>query len=163
MEDKMKVSTRGRYATCALICLAEEYGKGPISLKRISQDQAISMKYLENIMRLFISAGIVMSVKGKAGGFILAKDPKDIKMGDVVNVAEGVVMPIHCIADSSKCPRVVTCPAKYMWKDLQEGIFSHLNSRTLYDLVNQKKQLAAEKGIKNPGISPVKSRKKAVK
>jgi Rrf2 family transcriptional regulator, cysteine metabolism repressor len=159
----MKVSTRGRYATCALICLAEEYGKGPISLKRISQDQKISMKYLENIMRLFINAGIVMSVKGKAGGFILAREPEKIKMGDVVNVAEGVVMPIHCITDSSKCPRVATCPAKYMWKDLQEGIFSHLNTRTLSDLVSQKKQLAAEKGIKNPGVAPVKARKKPEK
>ena len=159
----MKVSTRGRYATCALICLAEEYGKGPVSLKRISQDQLISMKYLENIMRLFINAGIVMSVKGKSGGFILAKDPKDIKMGDVVNVAEGVVMPVHCIADSSKCPRVLTCPAKFMWKDLQDGIFAHLNSRTLNDLVNMKKQLAAEKGIKNPGVPPLKGKKKAGK
>lgn len=146
----MKVSTRGRYATCALITLAEEYGRGPISLKRISQEQVISMKYLENIMRLFISAGIVMSVKGKSGGFILAKEPKQIKMGDVVNVAEGVVMPVHCIADSSKCPRVTTCPAKYMWKDLQEGIFSNLNKQSLFDLMAHKKQLAVDNGVKPP-------------
>jgi Rrf2 family cysteine metabolism transcriptional repressor len=144
----MKVSTRGRYATCALISLAEGYGSGPISLKKISMDQKISMKYLENIMRLFIGAGIVTSVKGKSGGFILAKDPKKIKMGDVVTVAEGIVMPVHCIADSSKCPRVDTCPAKYMWKDLQDGIIDKLNSKTLYDLMEQKKQLAKEKAKK---------------
>lgn len=146
----MKVSTRGRYATCALICLAEEYGKGPVSLKTISQEQAISMKYLENIMRLFINSGMVMSVKGKMGGFLLAKKPEEISMGDVVNIAEGVVMPIHCIADSSKCPRVLTCPAKYMWKGLQEGIFGNLNSRTLRDLVEHKKKLAVENSIKPP-------------
>jgi Rrf2 family cysteine metabolism transcriptional repressor len=157
----MKVSTRGRYATCALITLAEQYGKGPVSLKRISQEQVISMKYLENIMRLFISAGIVNSVKGKAGGFMLAKEPKEIKMGDVVNVAEGVVMPIHCISDSSKCPRVSTCPAKYMWKDLQEGIFSKLNSQSLYDLMMHKKQLASEIGVKGPVKSAEKKVKKA--
>ena len=157
----MKVSTRGRYATCALISLAEEYGKGPLSLKRISQEQVISMKYLENIMRLFISAGIVMSVKGKAGGFLLAKDPKTIKMGDVVQVAEGIVMPVHCIDDSSKCPRVLTCPAKFMWKDLQEGIFSKLNSQTLYDLMAHKKQLASELGVKTPAKSAEKKGKKA--
>jgi Rrf2 family transcriptional regulator, cysteine metabolism repressor len=139
----MKVSTRGRYATCALICLAEEYGRGPISLKRISQEQSISVKYLENIMRLFISSGMIMSSKGKAGGFVLTKDPKQIKMGDVVAIAEGVIVPVHCIADSSKCPRVNTCPAKFMWKDLQEGIFKSLNSTTLNDLVKKKKELAA--------------------
>jgi Rrf2 family transcriptional regulator, cysteine metabolism repressor len=157
----MKVSTRGRYATCALITLAEEYGKGPISLKRISEEQVISMKYLENIMRLFINAGIVMSVKGKAGGFILAKEPKAIKMGDVVQVAEGIVMPIHCIADSSKCPRVLTCPAKYMLKDLQEGIFSNLNNKTLHDLVETKAKLAQEQGIKTPVKTAVKKGKKS--
>jgi Rrf2 family protein len=157
----MKVSTRGRYATCALITLAEEYGKGPISLKRISEEQVISMKYLENIMRLFISAGIVMSVKGKSGGFILAKEPKAIKMGDVVQVAEGIVMPIHCIADSSKCPRQLTCPAKYMWKDLQDGIFSSLNLKTLQDLVDTKAKLAQELGIKPAVKTAVKKAKKA--
>ena len=156
----MKVSTRGRYATCALITLAEEYGKGPISLKRISQEQVISMKYLENIMRLFINAGMVMSVKGKSGGFILAKAPNVIKMGDVVQVAEGVVMPVHCIADSSKCPRVLTCPAKYMWKDLQEGIFSNLNTKTLQDLVETKNRLAQEQGIKTPEKTAAKKVKK---
>jgi Rrf2 family protein len=140
----MKVSTRGRYATCALITLAENYGSGPISLKRISQEQKISMKYLENIMRLFISSGVVMSVKGKAGGFMLVKEPKAIKMGDIVATAEGIVMPIHCVADSSKCPRVLTCPAKYMWKGLQESIFNELNSQTLADLVKKKKSLADE-------------------
>jgi Rrf2 family protein len=140
----MKVSTRGRYATCALISLAEGYGSGPISLKKISTEQKISMKYLENIMRLFISAGIVMSVKGKSGGFILAKEPKAIRMGDVVSVAEGVVMPVHCVPDAMKCPRVNTCPAKYMWKSLQEGIFDNLNSQTLADLLKKKRSLAED-------------------
>jgi Rrf2 family protein len=140
----MKVSTRGRYATCALITLAEGYGGGPISLKKISTEQKISMKYLENIMRLFITSGIVMSVKGKSGGFMLAKDPKAIKMGDIVATAEGIVMPIHCIADSSKCPRVATCPAKYIWKGLQEDIFNNLNKSTLADLVKKKKSLVEE-------------------
>jgi Rrf2 family protein len=156
----MKVSTRGRYATCALICLAEEYGKGPISLKRISQEQVISMKYLENIMRLFINAGIVMSVKGKSGGFILAKEPKAIRMGDVVQVAEGIVMPVHCIADSAKCPRQLTCPAKYMWKDLQEGIFLNLNNKSLQDLVDTKARLSLELGVKTPVKTAVKKAKK---
>lgn len=146
----MKISTRGRYATCALITLAEQYGEGPVSLKKISTEQKISMKYLENIMRLLIKTGIVETVKGKSGGFMLAKHPSGIKMGEVVAAAEGVVIPIHCIEDSSKCPRVVTCPAKYMWKEMQDGVFSTLNSKTLEDLVRHKKQL----GGKAAGVKP---------
>jgi len=140
----MKVSTRGRYATCALICMAEEYGKGPVTLGKISQEQSISVKYLENIMNLLIKPGIVKSSKGKGGGFVLAKDPEHIMMGDVVAATEGVVMPVHCIEDSSKCPRYRTCPAKYMWKGLQESMFEELNSTTLLSLVKKKKELALE-------------------
>ena len=141
----MKISTRGRYATCALITLAEQYGEGqPVSLKKISTEQKISMKYLENIMRLLIKTGIVTTLKGKTGGFMLAMHPDRIIMGDVVSAAEGVVIPVHCVEDSSKCPRVMTCPAKYMWREMQESVFSKLNSKTLGDLVRHKKQLAEE-------------------
>lgn len=137
----MKVSTRGRYAICALICLAENYGKTPLSLKKISMDQKISVKYLENIMRLFISSGIVSSAKGKSGGFLLAKDPKEVKMGEVITIAEGIVLPIHCMENSELCPRRNTCPAKYMWKDLKDDIMNRLDETTLHDLTQKKKSL----------------------
>lgn len=140
----MKISTRGRYATCVLIELAEEYGKAPVSLKSICDEQKISIKYLENIMRLFIPHGILKGIKGKNGGFVLAKHPKDIKMGEIVAIAEKVVMPIHCIADSSKCPRALTCPAKYVWHDLQSSINHSLDSKTLNDLVKLKAKLGSE-------------------
>jgi Rrf2 family protein len=137
----MKVSTRGRYATCALICLAENYGKTPLSLKKISMNQKISVKYLENIMRLFLASGIVLSTKGKSGGFLLGKDPKQIKMGEVVRIAEGNVLPVHCVENSDLCPRKNTCAAKYMWKELKDVIMDKLNGTSLYDLTQHKKML----------------------
>ncbi|MEK6795424.1 MAG: Rrf2 family transcriptional regulator [Spirochaetota bacterium] len=141
----MKVSTIGRYATCALICLAERYGKGPTSLSKIANEQQISVKYLENIMRIFISHGVVATTKGAHGGFTLTKNPRTVRMGDVITLAEGVVLPIHCMEDSDLCPRRGTCPAKYMWRDLQNGIIDSLNRNTLYSLAQQKKKLAQEK------------------
>lgn len=138
------MSTIGRYATCALICLAEEYGKGPVSLSKIAREQQISVKYLENIMRVFISDGVVSTTKGAHGGFTLVKDPREIRMGDVITLAEGVVLPIHCMENSDLCPRRITCPAKYMWRDLQEGIISSLNKNTLSSLARKKKKLTVD-------------------
>ena len=80
----MRLSTRGRYATRASLYLAMNYGKGPVSLKTISKDQDISVKYLENIMRLLSARGIVVSSKGKGGGFVLAKKPSEINLVDIV-------------------------------------------------------------------------------
>ncbi|MBI4979601.1 MAG: Rrf2 family transcriptional regulator [Spirochaetes bacterium] len=144
----MKISTIGRYATCALICLAEQYGKGPVSLKTIATDQSISLKYLENIMRILIAPGIVTSTRGKSGGFMLKREPKKIFMDEVICSAEGIVMPIHCMENSDLCPRRDTCPAKYMWNDLKESLMKSLHSVSLYDLASHKKKLAGVKVTK---------------
>ncbi|MCE5300291.1 MAG: Rrf2 family transcriptional regulator [Spirochaetia bacterium] len=135
----MKISTRGRYAICALISLAERYGSGKVPLAAISHEQKISVKYLENIMRLFLIPGIVGSSKGKNGGFFLLKNPREIRMGQIVEIAEGSVLQVHCVEDSEQCPRRGTCPVKFMWQDLQEDMMKSLNSKTLYDLVVLKK------------------------
>jgi Rrf2 family protein len=142
----MKISTRGRYAIRALLCLAMQYGKGPISLKKISITQKISVKYLENIMRLFINAGIVASSKGKSGGFILSKDPKKIKMGDVVQTAEGNILPICCVPENADCPNANACATKEMWEGLREAMLEYLDSYTLAKLVLKQKYFMKKSG-----------------
>ncbi len=142
----MKISTRGRYAIRALLCLATQYGKGPVSLKRISITQKISVKYLENIMRLFINSGFVQSTKGKSGGFVLAMDPKKIKMGDVIQTAEGDVLPLCCVPENSECPNANTCATREMWEGLRAAMMDYLDSYTLAKLLLRQKYMMKKTG-----------------
>jgi Rrf2 family protein len=142
----MKVSTRGRYAIRALLCLGNEYGNGPISLKKISKLQEISVKYLENIMRLFVNEHIVSSVKGKSGGFELAMNPKKIKMGEVVRIAEGDTFTLCCLPENSDCPNKDMCASREMWVGLNDAIIEYLDSFTLQKLLDRYKYLAKKAG-----------------
>jgi len=142
----MKISTRGRYAIRALLCLGNEYGNGPLSLKKISKLQKISVKYLENIMRLFVNAGIIKSAKGKSGGFELAMSPKKIKMGEVVLIAEGEILTLCCIEDNKECPNAEMCASREMWEGLKDVIVEYLDSYTLQKLLDRYKYLYKKTG-----------------
>ena len=80
----MKISTKGRYGVAAMYDLALHYGEGPIALKQIALRQEISENYLEQLISTLRNAGYVNSIRGPQGGYILAKDPKDITIGDVI-------------------------------------------------------------------------------
>jgi Rrf2 family protein len=142
----MKVSTRGRYAIRALLCLGNEYGNGPISLKKISKIQKISVKYLENIMRLFVNERIVSSMKGKNGGFELAINPRKIKMGEVIRIAEGDTFILCCLPENSDCPNNDMCATREMWVGLNDAIIEYLDSFTLQKLLERYKYLAKKFG-----------------
>jgi Rrf2 family cysteine metabolism transcriptional repressor len=130
----MKFSTRGRYAIRAAMCLAEKYGQGPIPLKHIAEDQHISAKYLEVIMRLMSTAGIVSSSKGNRGGFSLAKDPKNITVFDILKVAEGSLLPVDCVESLGTCINAKTCTARDMWVGLRDVMTKYLKDISLYQL-----------------------------
>ena len=133
----MRISTRGRYACRALTHLASKHGKGPVSLKVISLDQDISVKYLENIMRLLVSAGLVKSTKGKNGGFILAKEPEDINLSEIVTIAEGSIDPVFCVSDPAGCSRSRTCAWRDVWSELKLRNMEFMNSITLADMLER--------------------------
>lgn len=124
----MRVSTRGRYAVRAIIYLAEKYGEGPVPLAEISKNQAISVKYLENIMRTLINSGIVSSTSGKKGGYILAKEPGQVKVLDILRITEGSLSPVACVDNPAVCSRVDGCKARNMWKGLGKAIDDYLES-----------------------------------
>ena len=97
----MKLSTRTRYGVRAILELAENYGKGPLKLKAIAEHQEISVKYLEQLMAILKSTGIVRSVRGPNGGYVLAKSPNEIKVSDCFNCLEGPVITTECVDNSS--------------------------------------------------------------
>ena len=144
----MRISTRGRYATRALLHLASKYGKGPVSLKVISIDQEISVKYLENIMRLLVNVGLVRSTKGKNGGFVLAKSPEDINLSEIVTVAEGSIDPVFCVSDPSACSRSRTCAWRDVWSELKLRNMEFMNSITLADMLERQNMKVKPKSKK---------------
>ncbi|MHC4488091.1 MAG: RrF2 family transcriptional regulator [Planctomycetota bacterium] len=139
----MKLSTRTRYGLRAVIELAENHGKGPLQIRVIAKQQDISAKYLEQLMAILKSAGLVRSIRGSKGGYVLAKAPNQIKLSDVFNCLEGPVTTVECVENESFCERVADCIARQVWIELQEAITNVLQSLTLQDLVDRAKDRRA--------------------
>jgi len=135
----MKLSTRTRYGIRAILELAENHGKGPLQLKIIASHQDISAKYLEQLMAILKSAGLVRSVRGSKGGYILAKPPNQIKLNDVFSCLEGPVTTVECVESENYCARAADCVARGLWAQLQQAITTVLQSVTLQDLLDRTK------------------------
>ena len=136
----MKLSTKTRYGIRAVIELAENYGRGPVQLKMISKDQDISIKYLEQIISLLKSSGIVNSSRGAKGGYFLAKPPNKIKLSECFNCLEGPVATVECVDNESYCAKTNKCVARDIWAEVEKAINGVLDSITLQDMVERSQQ-----------------------
>jgi Rrf2 family cysteine metabolism transcriptional repressor len=135
----MKLSTRTRYGTRALLELALRQGDGPIFLKDIAQQQQISLPYLEHLIAPLIAGGIIRSTKGPKGGISLARKTRDIKLIEITQLLEGSVAPVECIDNPEACKRSEFCATRDIWSQLKEVIDGVLESTTLQDLVERQK------------------------
>ena len=142
----MKISTKGRYATRAMLDLAQHYGKTPVLLKDISARQGISLRYLEQIVSPLIAAKLINSTRGPKGGINLARPPKKIKLSEVIQVMEGPITPVECVGNPGVCTRAPSCAARDVWTDLARAMYGVLESTTLQDLVErqEKKRVGRE-------------------
>ena len=133
----MKLSTKGRYGTRAMVDLALHYGQGPIQLKEIAQREDIPLQYLERLMAPLIAAGIVKSTRGAHGGVYLLKEPQEIKLSEVIQVLEGSIAPVECIANPEVCSRSASCVTRDVWDDLKKAMDGVLENTTLQNLVER--------------------------
>ncbi|GGB28613.1 Rrf2 family transcriptional regulator [Virgibacillus dakarensis] len=125
----MKISTKGRYGLTIMIELAKNFGEGPISLKQIAREKNLSEHYLEQLASPLRNAGLVKSVRGAYGGYILARLPKEITAGDVIRVLEGPITLVEGIEDEE--------PAKQaLWLRVRDAVKDVLDTTTLDDLKN---------------------------
>lgn len=144
----MKLSTRTRYGVRAILELAGNQGKGPLQVKAIAQHQDISVKYLEQLMAILKSAGFIRGIRGSRGGYILARLPEQIKLGDVFTALEGPsAVAVECLENESYCARTADCVTRQVWAELQEAIETTLQSITLQDLVDR-----TDKSRKEPDV-----------
>jgi Rrf2 family protein len=136
----MKLSSRTRYGVRAIIELAAHYGEGPLQSKVIAQQQEISAKYLEQLLTQLKSAGFIRSVRGSKGGYILSRQPSEIKLDEIFTALEGPIITAECLEDESYCNRIGDCIARQVWAEVQEAIMKVLESINLQDLADKTKQ-----------------------
>jgi Rrf2 family protein len=136
----MKISTRGRYVTRALLDLALHKGEEPVLLKDIAQRQQISLRYLEHLITPLIAAGIVQSTRGPKGGVSLIKPPEEIRLSEVIQLVEGSTAPVECVDNPEMCTRSELCVTRDIWGEIKKAIDGVLESTTLQDLVEQQKR-----------------------
>ena len=131
----MLISTRGRYALRVLADMAEHRTERYIPLKDLAERQDISEKYLERIVKELVKNGVVIGVRGKGGGYRLARAPEQINVGEVLRCMEESLAPVACLEDGrSACPRMAGCRTLPMWQGLNEAIRAYLDQYTLEDL-----------------------------
>ena len=136
----MKLSTKGKYGVRAVFEIARHYGKGPITIKEISDRQGISFSYLEQILHRLGKAGLIDSVRGPAGGYLLARKPSELTIGDIVRTLEGPIALSHCLEpgeSSGDCSQTDDCVARMVWAKVGAKIEEALDSISFNDLLNQ--------------------------
>ena len=131
----MKLSTRSRYGTRALIEIARNYNRGPTKRKDIARTQGISEGYLESILSSLRAQHVVRTVRGSNGGFALERRPDKVTLLEIVRALEGGTAPIECVETPDICDRSADCAAREAWKRLHEAQNETLRGMTLQDLV----------------------------
>ncbi|RDY24785.1 Rrf2 family transcriptional regulator [Romboutsia maritimum] len=145
----MKLSTKGRYGLKAMFELSLNQNKGPVPLKVIAKKQNISDQYLEQIFSALKKSGLVKSVRGAQGGYLLAKEAKDISVGDILVVLEGPVSLSDCVLDEDVCENSNVCVTKIVWEKMKKGIEDVINSITLQDMINDYNKTKVNNDITN--------------
>jgi len=134
----VRISTRGEYGLRAMLVLAENYNKGPYPLREIAKLEQISEQYLEQLFRKLRKSQLVVSYRGARGGYVLARDPADISVNQVLTALEGPLAPMQCVAENikdEKCKHRGNCSARVVWEKLKDAINKILDETTLADLI----------------------------
>ena len=133
----MKLSKKCDYALRAMFTLAEHYGKGPLSVRELADRNFVPRRFLEQIMRDLKEKGWVESVAGRDGGFVLAKPPELVTMGQVVRHFDGLLAPISCVSVShyEPCKLETVCRFRRTLLDIRNYVSRLMDSTTLASLI----------------------------
>ncbi len=139
----MTLSTKGRYGLKAMIDLADFSEEMPQSIANIASRQSISDSYLEQLMAKLKRAGLIVSIRGSQGGYVLAKPSEEISVGDILRALEGDLAPVNCmeLKGGEGCSGSDKCVAKNVWKRIDESIQTAVDSMWLSDLVEDNRKM----------------------
>ncbi len=136
----MKLSTKTTYGTKALLNIASRQGQGPVLLKDVAREEQIPRQYLEQVVTPLRIAGLLNSVRGAGGGFVLAKQPSQITLGEVVQILEGSLSLVECVDSPEACARSAEgCVTRDLWRETGSAVKKGLNSLTLQDLIERQR------------------------
>lgn len=142
----MKLSTKGKYGLRAVIDLAINGDTEAVALSGIAERQEISISYLEQLIAKLKKAGIVNSIRGAQGGYLLAKRPDEISVGDILRALEGDLNPVDCaeiVGSSSSCSGADLCVTKYVWMRISDSINNTVDTMLLSELLSEHKKVQA--------------------
>lgn len=139
----MRLTTKSRYALQAICDLAMNYAGGPLSIRNISRRQSISTAYLSQIFNKLKKKGLVKSIRGPGGGYLLAKQLDEVNVKDIIQALDEPFLPVFCLDEkkvSRRCLRQKDCVPRIVWKKLGEKITEILENTTLADLCNEARE-----------------------
>ena len=129
------ISTKGRYGLRVMIDLAEQNDDKYIPLKDIAARQVISKKYLEIIVKDLVNGKLLVGVSGKGGGYKLCRDPKDIPVGEIIELMEGSLSPVACLMEpNNECPRKDKCETLPLWTEYEKLVHDFFYSKSLANI-----------------------------
>ena len=140
----MMVSTKGRYALRVMVELAVRESEGFVSLRGIAENQQISEKYLEIIMKSLVKAGLVVGLRGKGGGYRMAQPPQQCTVAEILRATEGSLAPVACLEEGAECSRRAQCVTLPIWQGLEELVDQYFQGITLVQLAHQVKEAGGE-------------------
>ncbi len=136
----MHLSTKCRYGVRALLSIAGAHGIQPVKRRDIAKQEGISAGYLENLLIALKNNGIIYTIRGAKGGYVLARSPRDITLLDVYHALEGPVAPVDCLENPDLCERQQRCVTRNVWNRIHKSIKNILQSTTLEALVRERKK-----------------------
>jgi len=151
----IKLSTKGRYGARLMLNLAHHYKNEneAVILKSVSDDEEISIRYLEQIVIPLKINKLVKSIRGAGGGYILARHPSKIKLSEILHALEGSCCLVDCVEDDDYCDRIPICATYEVWKEASKLLKDYFGSITLQDLI----ELSNKKNAKAKAKTKAKS------
>jgi len=145
----IKLSTKGRYGTRLMVNLARHHkgGNKATILKSVAMEEGISIRYLEQIIIPLKINKLVKSIRGAGGGYILGREPADIKICDILQALEGSCSLVECLEDATFCDKIKTCGTYEIWKGATDLLRDYFNRMSLQDALEicEKKAAGARK------------------
>lgn len=131
----MMITTKGRNALKVMLDLAQHNDGSPVALSDIAERVKESQKYLESTVSQLSQNGLIISSRGKSGGYRLARSPEKYTIAEIITAAEGSLAPVSCLDSDTPCENASNCRSLPLWRELDEVIMNFLSSKTLADLL----------------------------
>ena len=130
----MKLSTKGRYGVTAMFDLAAHGNGEPVTAAEIAERQTMPLPYLEQILLKLRRSGLVKTVRGPSGGYVLTKKPAQVSIGSIIRATDGPVALADCVPKAATCPKSGCCSTRFLWENLSKKVSQVFDATTLKDL-----------------------------